>query len=446
MKHNGLLSKEEIALADGLCREALDLGADGCRISLSKSRMNLCSVLNGKVDRISHCMDRAMSITLLVDGRHGSFSTNRLYENELREFVRQAIGITSVLAQDPCYSLPARERMADDASGNELELLDLPSIGAVSDKSRKDKALALSSYKKLKSKNCKIISEELELSDTIADLYLCDSAGNACRQSETSFDCGVEITIQTPNGNKVSETAWDSGSRPGRFEDLGKTAFRKARAKAGARPLRSGRYPMLVSNECSSRLLVPILNALGGHAIQQKNSFLEGKLGQEVFCSGLEITDRPRVKRANGARMFDAEGVKTKELTLVRDGKVANYLINTYIAAKTGMQPTQSDASRACVTPFKTMGTEDFKTFIEVTGFNGGNCNSATGDFSFGIEGFKVSRSGTRTRKTAVKEMLITGNMTELWSRLVAAGDDALPKNSHQVGSLLFSEVDFNGI
>jgi predicted Zn-dependent protease len=41
--------------------------------------------------------------------------------------------------------------------------------------------------------------------------------------------------------------------------------------------------------------------------------------------------------------------------------------------------------------------------------------------------------------------MLITGNLLELWNNLEAACDDALRKNTHQVGTLIFRDVDFSG-
>ncbi|MBR0361488.1 MAG: hypothetical protein IIX35_03875, partial [Paraprevotella sp.] len=56
-----------------------------------------------------------------------------------------------------------------------------------------------------------------------------------------------------------------------------------------------------------------------------------------------------------------------------------------------------------------------------VTGFNGGNCNPVTGDFSYGVEGFAFSK-GKVTHP--VKEMLITGSLS-------------LPNHHHQEPELL---------
>ena len=78
---------------------------------------------------------------------------------------------------------------------------------------------------------------------------------------------------------------------------------------------------------------------------------------------------------------------------------------------------------------------------ILVTDFNGGNCNSATGDFSYGVSGF-LFENGKIT--SPIDSMLITGNMTDLWSNLLAAGSDPVPGMSRQVPTLAFKDVTFN--
>lgn len=78
---------------------------------------------------------------------------------------------------------------------------------------------------------------------------------------------------------------------------------------------------------------------------------------------------------------------------------------------------------------------------ILVTDFNGGNCNSATGDFSYGVSGF-LFENGKIT--SPIDSMLITGNMTDLWSNLLAAGTDPVPGMSRQVPTLAFRDVTFN--
>ena len=79
------------------------------------------------------------------------------------------------------------------------------------------------------------------------------------------------------------------------------------------------------------------------------------------------------------------------------------------------MKPTSGSTSNVV---FK-LGTRDaaamtgsMKKGIVVTGFNGGNCNGSTGDFSYGIDGFLIENGKIIH---PVNEMNITGNMKQFW-------------------------------
>ena len=76
-----------------------------------------------------------------------------------------------------------------------------------------------------------------------------------------------------------------------------------------------------------------------------------------------------------------------------------------------------------------------------ITGFNGGNSNSSTGNFSYGIKGF-VFENGKKSYP--VKEMLMTGDFITLWNNLIAAGNDVRKDISAQIPSLAFKDVEIS--
>ena len=78
---------------------------------------------------------------------------------------------------------------------------------------------------------------------------------------------------------------------------------------------------------------------------------------------------------------------------------------------------------------------------LYITGFNGGNCNGTTGDFSYGIEGYWVE-NGVIVKP--VSEMLMTGNMLELWNNFVDSSNDPLGYTAWKLPSLLFERVVCN--
>ncbi|MBR1406489.1 MAG: TldD/PmbA family protein [Bacteroidales bacterium] len=444
----GILTPQELAVARKALEIAQAKGAQQCRITLSKSLMDLYGTLDGELDKVSHCLDRAMSVALFVDGRFGSFSTNRLDPEALDGFIGKAVATVRMLAEDPARSLPAPERTCRDAGdGDVLGICDREGLSSLTPERRLHMALEASCFGKVESEGWHLVSEEGEYSDSIADIYLIDSNGTECRQTDTSFEYGVEVTLEAADGHKYSGYWWDASPQLSALDcnACGRKAVERAAAKIGPGPAEGGARNMVVESECASKLLVPVLNALGGYALQQKNSFLQESLGKQLFPEHLTVMDLPREQGRSGARMFDSEGVATANRPVIENGTVRNYFVNTYIANKTGMTPTADDVTRACIRPTCDRDVQGLMetagSGILVTGFNGGNCNSATGDFSYGIEGMAFEDGRI---VAPVHEMVITGNMVTLWNSLAAVGNDARRCMARQVPSLLFKDVDFS--
>ncbi len=102
------LTQQETALAARCLDIARAKGAQKARVTLNKSCMDLIGTLNGEVDKVSHCLDRSISIALFVDGKYGSFSINRLEESALEDFIDKAVATVRLLAEDPCQDRPRR--------------------------------------------------------------------------------------------------------------------------------------------------------------------------------------------------------------------------------------------------------------------------------------------------------------------------------------------------
>ena len=475
---NGMLTAEEILVAEKCLEKSLALGADKVRITLNKSLMELFGTLNGELDKVSHCLDRSISVCLFVDGKFGSFSTNRLVESELDDFLKKAIATVRMLAEDPCRDLPDPSRTAKNAvTGKELGLYDETYPALTSDE-RLRMAIDASIFKIHCGEG--LISEEGEYSDSIFDSLVLDSNGLKCRHTETSFEYGVEVTVQDADGNRFSSYWWDATPmlKDLNISDCGETAFKRAISQIGPVKIESGKYSMVIDSEVASRLVTPVLNALGGYSLQQKNSFMLDSLGKKVFPEWLNIWDRPVSVGETGSRLFDSEGVATSETPIIENGVVKEYFVNTYMSRKMGVEATVEDATRPVVLPCfapsvagkvtstssvtnrasvaettssvaepveATCGKDELMRLVGdgilVTGLNGGNTNSPTGDFSFGVEGF-LFKDGKIVHP--VREMLITGNLLTLWNNLLAAGNDARFCKSKLIPTLAFGNVDFS--
>ena len=446
------LTAAEIALARAAMDFALANGAQKVRVTLNKSLMELFGMLDGELDKVTHALDRSLQVALFVDGRFGGFSTNRLEGKEVEDFIRDAIDTVRTLEPDQARDLPAPERTVKDATtGNELGLYD-PVCETLTAEKRREMAFGTAAWarKAELEKGFKLVSEEGEYSDSVFDAVVMDSNGLYARHTETSFEIGYEVTVEDAEGNRFSSYWWDATPR---LEALlpslatcSETAIRRAAAQIGPKAHPGGKCNWVVDSECASKFLTPVLNALGGYSVQQKNSFLLDKAGKRVFSEHLTVMDCPRSAGETGSRLYDSEGVATKEFPIIDKGVPTRYFINTFIAGKTGMAPTIEDATRPKVMPWGGCKTRDdvlckVGSGIFVTGFNGGNSNTTTGDFSYGIEGFAFEDGRIAY---PVREMLVTGNLIDLWNNLTVVADDARLCMSKLIPTLAFSNVDCN--
>ena len=513
-----MLETEEKILTRECLQMALDAGASKARASLSKNVMNIVSTLDGEVDKITSCLDRSISLNLFVDGRYGTFSTNKLGRDSLREFSLKAVGTTRMLAEDAFRALPSPERTAKDAAGgNELGICDpewnsvtpeqriafalensvrraagsccsvsLPPRARLTQKTSTEQHVPSATGQIVQEKGWELVSEEGEYSDSEYWNYVVDTQGTEVLHAETSFEFFTELTIQDSRGRKYSGGWWEAAPLLKDFhpEKVAPAALEEAVMQIGPRRCRSGKYRAVIDSEVSQKVLNPILNALNAFNIQQKNSFLTDALGKQVFPAGLDIMDMPRIPGEACGRMFDSEGVATSNHYIVKDGVVQEYFVNTYMANKLGIAPTIEDATRPVILPFlagsatpnrcrqsrhpsqpagwvpPSNGAQGgtpprmalpankndimayFGEGIYITDFCGGNSNPATGDFSYAIQGYRF-KDGKIVHP--VREMLITGNIVDLWSRLLAAGSDARRCRVKLTPTLAFDAVDFSG-
>ncbi len=448
-----MITEKEIYLAKHCISHAIAKGASGARINLNKSVSDSYTILNGELDKVTHSADRSIYIYLYLEGKYGTFSTNRLEEKELEDFIEKAITMVRMLGKDECRCLPDIERTAKDAlTGQELGLYDEIQIDA---DCRLANALKLSRFEEFskKAEGYRIISEECEYSCSSDCSYTADSQGFEGRHYETAFGTFTEITIEDSEGNKYSGFWWQTSPKAAEsdLEGCSKIALERAVKQIGPKKRRNGKYRMVVDNCVSSRLIAPLISALNANSIQQKMSFLDGSLNSKIFHEGMTLMDLARTQGKNGSRLFDTEGVATKDAPIIEKGVIKQYFVNTYMSKKMNIPPTIEDISRPCLLPYglesgeKRVSLEDILKYtgngILVTGFNGGNCNPSTGDFSFGIEGFAFAK-GKITHP--VREMLITGNIVNLWNSLLAAGSDARESSRWQIPSLAFENVSFS--
>ena len=439
-----MISNENKKLAQWAMDYALKNGCQAAKVSLYSGSNTSFELRDAQMDKLQQASESRMSLFLYVDGRYGTYSTNRLDKKELESFIRNGVESTRYLAEDEARVLPDASRYYKGGKPD-LQLLD-PQFSAVNPDNKV--ALAQAIAEEALGKDPRIISVESSYGDGDGFSYQITSNGFEGETQQSWYSLSASVAVKGEGEARPSSYWYESSLYLDKLvkEGVGQKALERTLQKIGQKKTKSGKYTMVVDPMNSGQLLRPMLSAVFGSALQQKNSFLLDKLGQKVGSDKFTLMDEPHLIGASGARYFDSEGVATEHRSIFDKGVLKTYYIDTYNAKKMGVDPTVANPSVLILQE----GNKDLHGLVAgvdrgilVTGFNGGNSNSSTGDFSYGIEGFLIEK-GKLT--LPLSEMNVTGNMITLWNSLAETGNDPRLDSSWRIPSLVFEGVDFSGL
>lgn len=402
---------------------------------------------DGKVEKISEATRRGVGIELYVNDRYSSVSTSDLRPEALKTLITDSIAIAKTLAADPFRALPDPSLYQGQANVD-LKLEDKKYDSVTADTAQRYAKDLYEAARGAKG-NESILSVSSWAGSTLSESWLMTSNGFSGSNRGTSYSVGAQASAKDADGRRPEEYDY-AGSRywhalPDAGK-LGRSAAERTIARLGAKKSPSAAMTVLVDNRSSGRLVSMLLGPLQASSIQQKRSFLENKLGQQLFSPLLTMTDDPLIPEAFGSRTFDSEGIAAKTRAIFAKGTLSSYYIDNYYGRKLQMAPTSgspSNLSWQLGAKSQQQLLADIKDGLLVTGFIGGNANTGTGDFSLGLIGFRV-RNGAIAEP--VSEMNVAGNNLEFWKKLAAVGNDPFLYSSMRTPTLVFEDVSIAGV
>ncbi len=217
-------------------------------------------------------------------------------------------------------------------------------------------------------------------------------------------------------------------------EAIGREAGERAVARLNPGRPKAGKYPILFDSRVAATLLGGFSAAISGSSIASRTSFLQDKLGQQVFGKGISIVDDPLRPRGLRSRPFDGEGVRVSRREFVADGVLTSWMATSADARQLGIAPTGHAARGAGGAPsaspsnlFIKAGPRSreqllgaFPKAILVTEMIGHGTNLVTGDYSRGASGFMV-RNGKIGEPVA--EITIASNLIDMFATLEPGSD-----------------------
>ncbi|MGL5774757.1 MAG: metallopeptidase TldD-related protein, partial [Aeromonas veronii] len=224
-------------------------------------------------------------------------------------------------------------------------------------------------------------------------------------------------------------------------------AVERTVSRLGARKISTRHAPVLFHPDTASGLWGHLVMAISGGNLYRKSSFLLDKLGKQILPEWLTIQEFPHLLGGLASTPFDGEGVRTRDMDIIRNGELMSWLLTSYSARKLGLTTTGhaggihnwqvSNTGQDFQGMLKEMGTG-----LLVTELMGQGVNIVNGDYSRGAAGFWVENGEIAY---PVEEITIAGNLAEMFSHIVAVGRDEDERSSLKTGSVLVENMKLAG-
>ncbi len=431
---------------------ALAAGADTAEAVGAERRALSITVRLGELEEVEREESRDLGLRVFVGRRQASVSGSDVSAQARAKLVERCVAMARLAPEDPYAGLADPDRLARGPL-RDLDLYDPaePDPEALEAKARiaEDAARAVPKVTN---------SDGASASWSTGQWRMVTSAGFSGLHRASAFSLGASAIAGDEGG---METGYEGRSvrwqgdlpEPGA---IGAEAGRRAAGRLGARKIASTTAPVIFENRLAASLLGPLIGAISGPSIARGTSFLKDKLGQPVFAKRISVTDDPHRLRGLGSSPFDDEGVANEALSLIDDGVLTTWLLNTSSARQLGLATT-GHASRGLAGPPGVStsnltlqpGTrsqaelmKDAGAGLLVTSMFGPSLNGNTGDWSVGCSGFWFEDGAVAY---PVNEITVAGNLIDIYARLVP-GSDLEIRGSTNAPSILIDALAIAGL
>jgi len=420
-------------IVERLVEAARSAGAEAADAVASDSDGIEVGVRMGEPEKLVRARERRAGLRVFLGGATAIVSTGDLGSDALARTAADACALARVTAPDEHGGLPDRHDLATDT--DDLELWDpesdrLDANAAFRLVERAEEA-ALATDPRITN------SEGAEFTGGGGRIAYASSLGFSGSYASSSFSLSV-VPVATSDGSMQRDSWWTADRWLDRLdspEDVGREAARRAARRLGARPIPTGTYPVVFDPLTAASVVRHLAAAITGPALYRRSSFLLGKLDAQIASPIVHVLDDPRRMRGPASKPFDGEGVATRRTTIVENGVLRSYLLDSYSARRLGLRTTGhasraiGDAPGAAPTnftlepgtapPSEVIASVDRGLYVtELIGFG---VNLVTGDYSRGAAGFWIERGEIAY---PVEQVTIAGNLETMLTGIVAIGDD----------------------
>lgn len=430
--------------AQELVKFAQKNGASQTQIAISTAKHFTVEVREGNIEKLQDSTSSTLSLKLIVNDKVATAQSSDLSKDTIEQLIKNSIKRANYSNPDKYASLP--EKQKPSFSYNDLKIYD-PTLEELP---AERKISSAKEIEKIATSDSRIrLSLGSFFSTSIYEYYLSNSNGFA-GVNKTSR-CSAGVWLQSGEGeNQYQDGAMESAisyQNLPQNEVIAKTAINRVCRMLGARKIESCKVPVVFEPRMTASLLGFLASCLHGSAIYTNRSFLVGKLGQKIAGDNITIIDDPTLVAYPGSRPFDAEGVPSQKTNVIQNGKLNNYLLDTYSAKKLNLKST-GNAGGATNFYLKEgiHSQEDIiksvdKGFLLVNTIGQGTVPT-TGDISRGAFGLWIEKGEI---SFPVMEITFSGNLADILNNIEMLGNDP-EKNRNIFGpTIKVAELTLSG-
>ncbi len=430
-------------------------GADACDVYIVNSSSFSTTIRLGKIERLQQSISKGLGLRVFKGGATALTFTTDFTDKATKDIVAQTMDIVKVSNADKYNGLAPKDFLGSYTG--KLMLFDESLAKVPTEKkiaiAKEAEEVGMQYDKHITNSNGS------NWNDSKAQITLANSDGFIGQYQTTSASMSVSLLAEQ-DGVKQRDGWFSFGRYFNKLDSakyVGEEAGRRTVARLGGKKVKSQIVPVVVSNEVSNELVGAIFGAASGGSIYRKASFLIDKVGAEIASPLVTIIDDATMEDGISSRPFDAEGVKSSQITLVEKGVLKTYVCDSYSARRLELKPTGNAArsyqsipgvgSTNCYMKAGTSNPKDIiksvKNGLYLTEMNGQGFNGVTGDMSRGALGFWIE-NGELTHP--VQEITIAGNALKMLKNISAVGSDLTFKlGSPAAPTLLISEATIGG-
>ena len=396
----------------------------------------------GALENIQYHNDESLTVTCIDDKKKGIASTNNLSDESIKSTIEKSETIASFLEPDKYQGLPKENLINDLDIDCDINFPKEFTTDELIDLTVECEKYALNYDSKIKN------SEGCEYAYSQSNNLILNSHGAAGSYSSTSYTLSC-VVIAEDNNLKERDYAYTTRRNFEKTENpktIGELSAQKALSRLGAESISTRKCPVIFTPELSVGLFSSFLSAINGNNIYKKNSFLLDSIGNKIFPDHLSIIEDPTISEGLGTRPFDSEGIKTYEKSLVSNGILETYMLDTYSAKQLNLKSTaNSGYSNINIQSSKKIDADIISSLddgILITEMMGSGANILTGDYSRGAFGYLIKNGKI---SNPVTNFTIASNMSEMFKNIEAIGSDVYENSKIKCGSLLISEMTIGG-